>query len=185
MSLWAAAAAALSGVGGIVQNRAAADEARKNRAFQERMSSTAAQRSVADFRAAGLNPALAYENTASSPGGSVAPVEDAIGRGVSSAMEAARLREELKLIQRQELKTASEQKIVARNAKVAEMTEEEQIKTDIARLRWEREMLQPNSDLVKAQLQMLRYELTGAKNEARLNEKMGIYSNLLRFIRPR
>ena len=79
-----------------------AQQAELNRDFQERMSSTAYQRSMADMKAAGLNPILAYQKgPASSPTGAMAstshiPSFDIIGPSVSSAQGGRRLEEELK-----------------------------------------------------------------------------------------
>lgn len=64
-----------------------AREARKNREFQERMSSTAHVREVADLRSAGLNPILSSRlGGSSTPSGSSSSMPD-LGPSVTSAMQ--------------------------------------------------------------------------------------------------
>lgn len=97
--------AALGLVGGLFSAKGARDQnkanlaiAREQMAFQERMSSTAHQREVADLRKAGLNPILSATGGpgASSPAGASAQMENVLGAGVSSALQSRLLREQLK-----------------------------------------------------------------------------------------
>ena len=107
-------AAAIAGLasyfGGRSSNKAARREAQRNRDFQERMSNTEHQRSMADMEAAGLNPALMYQRSggASTPGGATAAQSDAVTPGVSSAMQMRQMQQTLKLTEEQIGKTKAE-----------------------------------------------------------------------------
>ena len=132
-------------IGGIVGNEQNANsaqkaaefnavEAAKNRQFQNDMSATAHRREMEDLRAAGLNPMLAVmKGGASTPGGATASMtpakmEDALGKGVSSALDSRRLAKELDATASQvslnkatEAKAEADKKLSEQSAKNAEL----------------------------------------------------------------
>lgn len=121
--------AALAGAGGSIVGSAISagvgiQVARENRAFQERMSSTAHQREIKDLKLAGLNPMLSVMGGqgASSPGGSLANIAGLQNAG-SSAVSAYREGLAADQLRAQTKKTEAETAIINAGVPTADVKE--------------------------------------------------------------
>lgn len=163
-----------AGVGGSIYSaHSAKKEAEKNRAFQERMSSTARQREVDDLKKAGLHPMLAASGGSSTPGGSVPNLPDmgeAVGRAAGSAMAMKQMRANIDLTKAQTAKTVQEGLFLESTS----MSRARQISADadIAQLdvRQRNALFDTVIEQARAQLDATTSSAREAKSRAVLNE---------------
>jgi len=173
MGFWAVAGPALGNMaGGALSGLLQGDQAKKNRQFQERMSSTSHQREVADLRAAGLNPILSAGGGASSPSGSMADMPDLSQIGTSttaSAQQSARVKQEGDAIKQQ-----------VQTGKAVEQREQTQKDLNIA----EKIYTRANTALIREHTKEAAAKSWGAQNVVRMKQKAPNFFGVLESYGP-
>lgn len=184
MPAWLAPVAAGVGslLGGVLTNAANAREAERNRRFQERMSSTAHQREVADLRKAGINPMMRSLGGASQPAGDRAEFQDPVSKGVSSAIAARQVRLADAQIENVNADTALKNQQRQITHSEWEFWRPEQWNLALDRARAEIQTLLSSARSANAIAYLNELARTGAGNMADFERRFGFMSPTLRMI---
>lgn len=152
--------------GGGSSARKQAAMAREQMAFQERMSSTAHQREVADLKAAGLNPVLSAGGGGSStPSGATANVPDYVTPAVNTALSSMKNRAEVKNLEATNLNLAKTGRQIDSQTVLNGVLREKAIAD--ARLSHN------SAENVHVQNKIVRSAVPGAQNEAAYQRDVG------------
>lgn len=169
----AALSTAGSFFGGERANKQNREEAQRNRDWQERMSNTSVRRSVNDYREAGLNVGLAYERSASSPGGAMATMSDTISPAIANANRYREINQAMQIAREQHKQNLALTAAQAAKTRVEGKTAEYQGDLLVQQKRYN-DAVQPFQKRLEAATALLQeYQLPGAKNTAEFEALLG------------